>query len=270
HPRHGSLQGPGPRVLRAEPAQGAPGVGAEPDHLRGDHVAARRRRLQAGDVAVARQKARVLAGNPRMSSQSTAYSRQWRRLLWPLAVACQLSTVGCSDGAGTVHVLFDLHQPSTPISVPTATDDFYALPFPNALRVRDDGTLDLTRFPRVGGQIDEYLAVIDGSPARFQNVGIFFRLDGPLDPSTLPADSNAALDDGAALFAVDLATGQRAPLRTRYTAINYDFIGPDWIAALPEPGFPLHEGHDYAVLITDRLKDAHGKPLRRAADLDAV
>src|SRR5262249_22348496 len=106
--------------------------------------------------------------------------------------------------------------------------------------------------------------------ARFQNVGIFFRLDGPLDPSTLPADSTAALDDGAALFAVDLATGQRAPLRTRYTAINYDFIGPDWIAALPEPGFPLHEGHDYAVLIPDRLKAAQGKPLRRAADLDAV
>ena len=86
---------------------------------------------------------------------------------------------GCSSGGGGPHVLFDLHEPATPIATPTATDDFYALPFPNALRVRDDGTVNLDRYARVGGQIDDYVATIDQSPARFQNVGIFFRLDGP-------------------------------------------------------------------------------------------
>ena len=179
------------------------------------------------------------------------------------------AVAGCSSGGGT-HVLFDLHQPSTAVSTPTATDDFYALPFPNALRVRDDGTIDLDRYARVGGQIDDYIATIDRSPAHFQNAGVFFRLDGAIDPATLPADANASLADGASVFAVDLTTGARMPLRTRYTALNYDFIGPNWIAALPEPGFPFHELHDIAVLVTDGVHGADGKPLARAADFDAT
>jgi predicted esterase len=185
------------------------------------------------------------------------------------AAAFALVAAGCSAGGGT-HVLFDLHQPTGALSTPTATDDFYALPFPNALRVRDDGTINLDRYPRIGGQIDDYIATIDRSPARFQNAGIFFRLDGAIDEATLPADAAASLTDGASVFAVDLTTDTRTPVRTRYTALNYDFIGPNWIAALPEPGFPLHEGHDIAVLVTDGLHGGDGKSVARAADFDAV
>jgi predicted esterase len=185
-----------------------------------------------------------------------------------VVIAGWLAWVGCSGG--TTHVLFDLHQPSTPVSVPNAIDDFYALPFPNALRVRADGTVDLTRYARVGGQIDEYIDTIDRSPARFQNGGIFFRLDGALDPDTLPADAAASLRDDASLFAVDLDSGQRTPVRAHFTALNYDFIGPNWIAVLPLPGFPLHENRDYAVILTDRLKDASGASLARTADFDAL
>jgi predicted esterase len=186
------------------------------------------------------------------------------------AIAFALVAFGCSSGGGGPHVLFDLHQPSTAVSAPTATDDFYALPFPNALRVRDDGTIDLSRYPQIGGQIGDYITAIDQSQARFQNTAVFFRLDGPVDPATLPADAMAALADGATVFAVDLTTDQRLPVRTRFTAINYDFIGPNWIAVLPEPGFPFHEGHDIAVLVTDGVHGSDGKPVERAADLDAV
>ena len=186
------------------------------------------------------------------------------------ALAFALLAFGCSGSGGGTHVLFQLHEASTPIATPTATDDFYALPFPNALRVRDDGTVNLDRYARVGGQIDDYIATIDKSPARFQNAGIFFRFDGPLDESTLPADPGASLADGATVFAVDLNTGERTPLNVHFTAINYDFIGPNWIAALPEPGFPFHEGHDVAVFVTDGVHGTDGKPVARAADLDAV
>ncbi|HEY2749274.1 MAG TPA: hypothetical protein VGL86_31870 [Polyangia bacterium] len=184
-------------------------------------------------------------------------------------IALLLAAAGCSSSGGT-HVLFDLHEAPTPVSTPTASDDFYAIPFPNALRARDDGTIDLTRYPRVGGQIDDYIATIDQSPARFQNTGIFFRLDGPVDPKTLPADAAASLADGASVFAVDLTTGVKMPLTTRFTAINYDFIGPNWIAALPVPGFPFHEGDDIAVLVTDALEGADGKPVAAAADFTAT
>lgn len=184
------------------------------------------------------------------------------------AMVAAAAAAGC--GGRVTHVLFDLHQPSTPVSVPTATDDFYALPFPNALRVRSDGTIDLARYPRVGGQIDDYINTIDQSPARFQNSGIFFRLDGPLDPSTLPADPAASVRPDSSLFVVDLATGMTTPVETRFTALNYDFIGPNWIAVLPLPGFPMHEGHDYAVVLTDKLKGTDGRSLARARDFDAV
>ena len=186
-----------------------------------------------------------------------------------IAAAFALVTIGCSAGGGT-HVLFDLHQPSSAVSTPTATDDFYALPFPNALRVRDDGTVDLDRYPRVGGQIDDYITTIDKSPARFQNAGIFFRFDGAVDAATLPADPAASLVDGATIFAVDLTNDVRTPLSTRFTAINYDFIGPNWVAALPVAGFSFHEGHDIAVLVTDGLHGSDGKSIARDADFDAV
>ena len=186
------------------------------------------------------------------------------------AIAFALVAFGCSSGGGGPHVLFDLHQPSTTVSAPTASDDFYALPFPNALRVRDDGTIDLSRYPQIGGQIGDYITAIDQSQARFQNVGVFFRLDGPVDPATLPADAEASLADDATVYAVDVTTSRRLPVRTRFTAINYDFIGPNWLAVLPEPGFPFHEDHDIAVLITDGVHGTDGQPLRRAADLDAV
>ncbi|MDB4967232.1 MAG: hypothetical protein JWN44_2921 [Myxococcales bacterium] len=185
------------------------------------------------------------------------------------AATIGLALVGCSDGGGT-HVLFDLHQPSTAITTPNAVDDFYALPFPNLLRVRADGTVDLTRYARVGGQIDDYIAAVDKSPARFQNAGIFFRLDGPLDPDTLPANAAASLRDDASLFIVDLSTGARSPATARFTALNYDFIGPNWVAVLPLPGFPLHEERDYAVVLTDRLHDAAGHSLHRAVDFESV
>jgi len=186
------------------------------------------------------------------------------------AIAFALVAFGCSSGGGGPHVLFDLHQPTTAVNTPTATDDFYALPFPNALRVRDDGTVDLSRYPQIGGQIGDYVTAVDQSQARFQNTGVFFRLDGPVDEATLPADAMASLAAGSTVLAVDLTTGDRLPLRTRFTAINYDFIGPNWIAALPESGFPFHEGHDIAVLITDGVHGTDGKPVERAADLDAV
>lgn len=186
------------------------------------------------------------------------------------AIAFALVAFGCSSGGGGPHVLFDLHQPSTTVLTPTAGDDFYALPFPNSLRVRDDGTIDLSRYPQIGGQIGDYITAIDQSQARFQNVGVFFRLDGAVDEATLPADAQASLADGATVFAVDLTRDARAPVRVRFTAINYDFIGPDWIAVLPEAGFPFHEGDDIAVLITDGVHGSDGNPLRRAADLDAV
>jgi predicted esterase len=183
---------------------------------------------------------------------------------------------GCSAGGDGPHALFDLEQPNEPIDTPTLTRDFYAIPFPNDLRVAADGTVDLTSFPRSLGQVAGYIDAIDDGMRGFgENAGAFFRFDAPLDPASLPADYAASVAPGSSVFLVDITAAsptydQRTPLKTRFTDFAYDFIGPNWIAAIPMPGLPMRETTTYAAILTDGLRGIDGKPVQRAADFDAV
>jgi hypothetical protein len=47
------------------------------------------------------------------------------------------------------------------------------------------------------------------------------------------------------------ARGTRHPLRLKFTAAPAMVIGPNWLAALPYPGFPLREGTTYALVVTE-------------------
>ncbi|MGZ3405354.1 MAG: hypothetical protein ACXVAN_02850, partial [Polyangia bacterium] len=123
-----------------------------------------------------------------------------------IAFALALSAgVGCSSGGGGPHALFDLEQPNDPIDTPTLTRDFYAIPFPNDLRVAADGTVDLTAFPRTVGQVAGYVDDIDAGMRGFgENAGAFFRFDAPLDPASLPVDYAASIAPGSTVFVVDI------------------------------------------------------------------
>ena len=192
------------------------------------------------------------------------------------AIAFALFAAGCSAGGGGPHALFDLEQPNEPLDAPTATRDFYAIPFPNDLRMGADGTVDLTSYPRTVGYVKDYVDTIDDGMRGFsENGGVFFRFDAALDPASLPADYAASIAPGSSVFVVDITPGspsydQRTPVTTRFTALSYDFIGPNWIGALPDPGFPLREQTTYAAIVTDGLRGADGKAVERAADFDAV
>ncbi len=197
-----------------------------------------------------------------------------RQSLVVVASLVGLAFVGCSGGGGP-HALFDLHQ-NQPIDVPSATRDFYALPFPNDVRMGADGTVDLTAYPRTVGQIAQYVDVIDADLRGFgENAGAFFRFDAPLDPASLPADYDASLAPAASVFLVDITPSsptydKRTPVKTRFTELAYDFIGPNWIGAIPFPGLPLREKTTYAAILTDGLRGSDGKRVQRAADFDAV
>jgi hypothetical protein len=193
------------------------------------------------------------------------------------AGAFVLLLAACNNGASSgVTALHDLHQPSTPVNVPSVNDDYYTLPFPNELHFSTDGKIDLSTYPRAGGILDQYVdAFADGIRGAGTNSGIFFRFDGAIDPATLPADVNASLADSSSAILVDITEGsptygKRTPLLTHYVETSQQFIGPFSVTLLPYPGFPLREKTTYAAILTDGLKAAGGATIHRARDLDAA
>src|SRR4051812_43206927 len=95
--------------------------------------------------------------------------------------------------------------------------DFYAIPFPNDLRMRADGTIDLDALPRPSDLIATYLDVISRKSGGFGiNSAIFFTFNQALDRASLPASPTAATQPGASVYLVDVdpsspRRGQRHP-----------------------------------------------------------
>lgn len=156
-------------------------------------------------------------------------------------------------------------SPTTALfAVPGAdvADDFYALPFPNDLRRHDDGTLDLSQFPTNSLIVDSIRAAAESLDGFGLNAAIFARFDGPLDAASLP-DPAASMMPGASVYLVNIDPGSpdrgtRTPLALRFIAAPTMTLGDNHISARPYPGFGLDEGTTYALVITNRVRDAAG------------
>ncbi|MGZ3440204.1 MAG: hypothetical protein ACXVDD_11845 [Polyangia bacterium] len=185
-----------------------------------------------------------------------------RELRW----AILLLSAGCSAPRGAT-ALHDLHQPSTAIATPSLGDDFYALPFPNDASNRADGSVDLRRYPRLGGTLSSWVEQIDGSVrGAGLNTAVYFRFDAPLA---------AARVEATAAYLVDVTPsspeyGRRRPIALHYSDDRGQFIGPYWLALQPLGGLPLRERTTYAAILTDGLEARDGGRVHRAADLDAA
>ena len=185
----------------------------------------------------------------------------------------------CNHPSGArVTALHDLHQSGMPVVTPSLTEDFYALPWPNALHFGANGIVDLTMYPRPqeGGAIKDYIDTFGASiSGAGPSAGIYFRFDGAIDPSTLPSDANASVRSDATAFVVDVTQGsptygQKTPVIAHWVEGSYDYIGPYWVVLLPLPGFPLREKTTYAAVLTDGIKADGGGAIARAADLSAA
>lgn len=151
-------------------------------------------------------------------------------------------------------------------------EDFFALPWPSDTRLlpgpgpEGDGRrrLDLAGFIDPGGILGQFRAVIAADPLDGFGTqsAIYFRFDAPLDPASLPAGAAASLDPRASVFLVD-TSGQRAPVRVRFTDRGNGYIGPHALSLLPEPGFPLRPRTTYTAVITDAVRAADGGRVRR-------
>lgn len=143
--------------------------------------------------------------------------------------------------------------------------DFYELPFPNDLRRHGDGSLDLSRYPAPTSLVDQYRMDAETLDGFSLNGGIFQRFSDAIDESSLP-DPAASMMPGASVYLVNVATGERVPVIAHFRADRTNTIGPNRLAVRPVPGFGLDEGTQYALVITNRVKDAGGKPIEATSE----
>src|SRR5688572_30359036 len=162
------------------------------------------------------------------------------RAMWAI-VATVAAAGGCggggSGGDSGVRARFEVPRADAPPS------EFYALPFPTDIRVGDDGAIDLADHPRHNDLVAAYVDII---AARQRGLSLtapsFFRFDAEIDPATLPATPQAATEDGASVYLVNVdpdspGRGERLPLRFRFEPVPGEVIGDNWLSAAPYPGF---------------------------------
>jgi len=184
------------------------------------------------------------------------------------AIAALLLLAACDGDGGT--------KTTALFAVPGASpaDHFYDLPFPNDLRRYPDGKLDLSLFPTNSLIVDALRGAAEALDGFGLNSAIYARFDGPLDPSSLP-DAAASRDAGAAVYLVNIDPdspdrGTRTPIVVRFKATGTQTIDGNHLVARPYPGFPLDEGTTYALVITNRVLDADGKPVAPAPELEQL
>lgn len=95
-----------------------------------------------------------------------------------------------------------------------------------------------------------------------------------LDPTTFPSTEADCVADTSSMFLIDLAatdpTQARVTCRAEY---HQDYINPAsrTLATIgPARGVVLQEGHQYAAVLTNRVKTTDGRPLQPSADFKAV
>ncbi|HEU5061114.1 MAG TPA: hypothetical protein VFU21_31500 [Kofleriaceae bacterium] len=191
------------------------------------------------------------------------------RVCLPLAVCL---TAACSGSSGgEVRALFEVPRGGEP-----PAGGFYALPFPSDIRVGEDGAIDLRDHPRLNDLAGLYLDTIMAEQRGFglSSAG-FFRFDGAIDPASLPGSAAATVAGGASLYLVDVdpdspARGTFTPVTAAFKESEGEAIGPNSLAVLPYPGFPLAERTTYALVATRRITSAAGDPVEPDDDFRAV
>jgi len=186
-------------------------------------------------------------------------------------VALVIGTAACSDPPEPptpAQAVFEVPRPGVPVS------EFYALPFPSDIRRDDAGHPMVDDYPTPALLIGRYataMAKLDGFGT---NAAIFTRFTAPIDVESLPVDAAASQTETASVYLVDVdpaspARGTRHPLRFRFQDRKGFTIGPNWLSALPYPGFPLRERTTYALVVTSRLT-SYGTPVTPSGDWPAV
>ncbi len=154
--------------------------------------------------------------------------------------------------------------------------DFFTLPWPNDIRLRGDGALNLEHFPASSTLVSQYLDLFESEVHGWgTNAAVFFRFSAALDASSLPATAADSLEPEATAYLVCIDPGSpdyatRIPVHVTFRAEEGKTIGPNSLVLRPAAGFPMREGTTYAAVLGRHLRDVRGLPLRKDLDFTAV
>lgn len=176
------------------------------------------------------------------------------------------------DGAvpGSVHVVFD---PGTgPI-------DFANVPFPDDL-YRSSGMIEIGAFPaeltQVPGEQLPRPEMVTTMREAFHDLdgfgttsGVFFRLDGDIDPSTLPATPAESRQPSASVFLIDVESASPTALERVPVEVHWDGARR-LLVVRPWYGHALYEGRTYAAVVTNAVHAVDGSPLQPSPRFAAI
>ena len=169
--------------------------------------------------------------------------------------------------------------------------DFFAVPWPSDAYLKGGRIIDpIPGFDAVvtdnGESLEHELGKLDGF-SRITHA--FFLIDAPdapkdelgqiagavIDRASLPHDEDACISDGSSVFLVDLEAPDAASARVRCRAAVQDDRpwGSDKhpvVAVGPARGIVLREGHKYAAVLTNRVRDASGRAVSPSAAFSAL
>ncbi|RMH41361.1 MAG: hypothetical protein D6689_11380 [Deltaproteobacteria bacterium] len=176
--------------------------------------------------------------------------------------------VDCADDAPPFRAFFEVPRPSAPPA------DFFRLPFPNDIRVADDGTLDMSDFPRPGPSVlgvdvvSRYVDALVADFAGFSSVGVVtFRFSQRVDFDTATADAVQFVDVTPGAPEFGSALGRSWGYTTARTLYNCQHR----FNVRNDPDNPLLPGHTYAVVLTTAIRAFEsGDPAVADTDLAAV
>ncbi len=176
------------------------------------------------------------------------------------------------DDSGPFRVLFQI--PRDDVEQP-----FYALPFPNNIRMDDSGTITLSDHPSPGPLIDVVGDVV-GDVLRVAsrdlrgygaNQAVFMRFSNSPDFDSLFLGS----PDQGTVSLVDITPdfegrGNVRSVSLRASTGRGAYICHNWIAVRPSDGVPLLPSHTYAVIVSRDVTDPSGTRLTPDDDFAAV
>jgi predicted esterase len=184
-----------------------------------------------------------------------------------------LLTLGCltcasPDEPGSTTVAY--------FTMPREGTDFFTLPWPNDIRMDDDGTVNLRGFPASSPLVSVYLSVFEQELRGWgTNAAVFFRFSASLDASSLPATAAETLVPDATAYLVDVDPDSpdyatRVPVEVTYGVAALEYIGPNHLVLRPVAGFSLREATTYAALLGRGVRDHRGRSLRQDLDFTYV
>ncbi len=183
--------------------------------------------------------------------------------------------VECTEDTGPFRVFFEVPRASTQLS------EFFRLPFPNNIRVRTDGSLDMRSFPRPGPAglgidlVGIYVEALkdsfaDGTINGFSATApVTFRTSGALDFNTLETGEAG----GPAIHYMDITDPNNATDRNR--SFGYDgnqglYRCKSAITLRNSAHEPLVPGNTYAAYITTDIRSTSGETAVQDADFAIV